>query len=508
MWPLVGAGFPKGHDLELELVRVQQYLQVAAEGSLPRWAPDLFGGYGLPIFVFFPPVFLALAAAGAAAFGVTGGIKLALVALWSISASGMYALCRRVGGTGPACVATLLYTLAPYRWHDIYVRNALSEATALCLVPLAALGVYRAVAAGTRRDVALGALFVAVFAMAHNLSAVLYAPVLLAVCWLPPGVAPLARLMRGAAVAALAFILASFFFVPLLAEISLVKISEGLDARWKPIAHLLPIEALASAEWRLNTLFLVGLAAACVVAGWGRRWTTLVAVGAVATIALTTEALRSVWAHVPAADLIMFPWRLYSPATFVLCVALAAVLPAVAPSWRYVSSGAFAAVAIAAIAPVPSRLVVSPEALRPPAIRASWITTTVAAEYIARTVVERPRVWVDTALGTDDPLGVVETLRETSTDRTYRVRLSTDATVLVRIMWYAGWTLEVDGKPVEPTLTRFGTATTRLRAGEHVVQMRFGPTAARRAGTTLTWIGIAAVAFLFFFPGRRRVPRA
>ena len=68
--PLLLWGFPAGHDWGWKLVRIVEYKEAFASGQfLPFWAVDLYNGWGSPIFLFYAPLFSALASAGVALFG-------------------------------------------------------------------------------------------------------------------------------------------------------------------------------------------------------------------------------------------------------------------------------------------------------------------------------------------------------------------------------------------------------------------------------------------------------
>jgi len=74
-------GVPAGDDWFIELVRVQEYQTAWAGGDiLPTWAPDVLNGFGSRDFLFFPPLFAALAAALATVTGSIGaGVIVAVI---------------------------------------------------------------------------------------------------------------------------------------------------------------------------------------------------------------------------------------------------------------------------------------------------------------------------------------------------------------------------------------------------------------------------------------------
>src|SRR5262245_19725798 len=62
--PLLRSGFPVGDDWSYELVRIAEFRYAWMDGQRPPfWASDLYGGYGSPIFLFYPPLYIGLSAA-------------------------------------------------------------------------------------------------------------------------------------------------------------------------------------------------------------------------------------------------------------------------------------------------------------------------------------------------------------------------------------------------------------------------------------------------------------
>ena len=150
--PLLLWGFPAGHDWGWELVRIVEYKEAFATGQLlPFWAVDLYSGWGSPIFLFYAPLFSALASAGVALFGsLLAGPTVTLIVLTMISAflvtRMMGALPRDNGTDSNAAgrVAAYVYVLQPYLLADLLIRNANAEYAALVLAPS---GVLRGVSA-------------------------------------------------------------------------------------------------------------------------------------------------------------------------------------------------------------------------------------------------------------------------------------------------------------------------------------------------------------------------
>jgi len=219
-------------DAPNHLVRIYVVDAALHRGEwFPRWLPDLYLGYGYPLLNFYAPstyyVATLLHRVGMtiyASFQWTGALSVAL------GAGGAYTL--GMGLTrrrAAALLASATFALAPYPFiTNLYVRAAVPEALALALVPWVLLAGWRSWRRGgdwcAMLAIAMGALL-----LTHNISA------LMGVALLASSLIPLAALDRGwrlrgsalsrtAVAMALGLGLGAFFWLPALAESSLVQI--------------------------------------------------------------------------------------------------------------------------------------------------------------------------------------------------------------------------------------------------------------------------------------------
>src|SRR5688572_5067346 len=107
----------KADDGEYHLLRVYVFEAAVRGGEwLPRWTPDLFVGYGYPIFNYYAPgtYYLALLPRLLGLDVYTTVQALGAFAA-CIGAAGAYCLARTIfGGVLPGLVATLAFAYAPY----------------------------------------------------------------------------------------------------------------------------------------------------------------------------------------------------------------------------------------------------------------------------------------------------------------------------------------------------------------------------------------------------------
>jgi hypothetical protein len=333
---------------------------------LPRWLPDLFMGYGYPLFNYYAPGFyyVALALRGLLRLDVWDGYKAVAPLAALVGAGGAYALTVGVwrhAGAGVVAAVALLY--GPYVFQtNLFQRGDLPEALALALLPWLLLSVWRLVGAEHRRDQAvwLGATVAtgSAIVLIHNITALLAAGVTAA--WTVGALAHRGRwervpraLVAGVGVAGLT----AFFWLPAMAErgaVQLEILQEGhLDYHeWlldpagsaprqrsaenrQTAAGLLDLhlvyphqhQFIVTLKPGLGQAALVIAAAGALVLGAGLRrkgaWVALAPLLAVAAGCwlLTFQFAEPVWAGVPGLALLQYPSRLLGPGG--VCVALA-----------------------------------------------------------------------------------------------------------------------------------------------------------------------------------------
>ncbi|NBY46376.1 MAG: hypothetical protein EBQ56_01100, partial [Proteobacteria bacterium] len=209
--------------------------------AFPRWIPDLYRGYGYPVFNFYAPLtYLAGHLVTSTGLSVWSAFRILGLGAIVSGATGAYAVVRitssRVTGnrdhTG-AIAAGLLYLVAPYPFvTNLYIRADLPEALGLGILPWFLLAVDRCLMAdgsgSTLRTILVAAVLGAMLLLTHQLSGVLalVASVLWAASrlsrWQPASRTAFARLVIGGFVAGG---LVAFSAVPTLTEGASVQLA-------------------------------------------------------------------------------------------------------------------------------------------------------------------------------------------------------------------------------------------------------------------------------------------
>lgn len=137
---LLSVGFPLTHDGPDHVARIANFFASLAEGNIvPRWASNLNWGYGHPILMFLYPLSSYMASLFIfLGFSLIDSTKLVFAVTFILSGLSMYLWAGKAWGKRAGFISALLYTFAPYRFVDLYVRGAIGEHVAFIFPPLIA----------------------------------------------------------------------------------------------------------------------------------------------------------------------------------------------------------------------------------------------------------------------------------------------------------------------------------------------------------------------------------
>ena len=290
---------------------------------MPRWSPDVWIGYGSPLFNFTQPLFFYLAELWhLIGFSIIASVKLTLILATLAGGWFMYLFTRRYFGRLGAVFSAAVFTLAPYHIGLVYDRGAFSEYLAMSIAPLCLYAASRLGRVQSRRNFLLLAGAIAALVLSHNISMLIFLPPILLFILLFSKRNIRTYLVQAAAVAT-GFLLSTFFWVPAFFErqyLNLDNLTSGPYDFHNNFSSLK--EILFSNYWSNGVVFLqvsfvasliclVG--AVLIVKSWRTQKTSrpaiyflLLAIGA---LVATTVYSRPVWEAVPLLKYVQFPWR-------------------------------------------------------------------------------------------------------------------------------------------------------------------------------------------------------
>ena len=375
----------RADDGEYHLLRVYVFEHAFKGGQwLPRWVPDLFVGYGYPIFNYYAPgtyyaalvlralgldVYTTVQALGAlaACVGAAGALCLTHTLVRDTSTAG-----HRTAITA-GLAAAVAFAYAPYPFiTNLIIRADLAEALGLTLLPWTLLAAWRAGRLPSPGRALASAAGIGAIVLTHNLTALIALPAAISVTLCaafsgPRATLRVALLQLGVTVA-LALGLTAFFWVPAMLEQRHVQIEVALGGGHKsPRAWLIdplgateqtrdlrnpqtaagPLDLHSSYPYDLNfppkpslaqgalvVLSLVTLGGAAFTRRRGTSVALFFAAGTTLLWLLTTTWSGWAWDNVPLMRFLQFSWRLYGPLALALALLAglaAALVPRLAP---------------------------------------------------------------------------------------------------------------------------------------------------------------------------------
>jgi len=534
---LTRPGLPHGTDAELHVYRAAELGHALAEGSgYLRWAPDLYLGYGYPIFNYYAPFtyYLACAFDLFPGMDIVAGVKAVFVLGLFLAAVGSYLLGKALVGPKAGVVAAALYTFSPYVvLIDPHARGDLAEHFAICLLPMLFYGFHNLLTGvGGKGSFLLSVLSLSATVFSHNLLGLVASGMVLAY-WLWTVVFKIAPASswRGPAAFALAAGLIGFFWVPMLLEQNAVQLSVIGPGHFDFHQHFLSLGELlapspildlgASApryafnlglpQWPLALIGVRGL-----LLSRKRRELLFFFVAALVLILLVLPISTRLWELIPWMTYLQFPWRLLGPVALMLAVCGAASCPVLQKACRSdVPIAASLALILGLALPVLYPPIwdadfggTAPQDIIYWELSSQALGTTATGDFVpqgAALVQMRP---VDSLVSSYSEPGPV--------DKVNRASLPAGATVtilehgplhdrllvemperfILRIFtfYFPGWRAYVDGEQVPIEVAKpEGFITLWVPEGQHEVLIRFEDTPARQIGWVMTGLGIVGL---------------
>jgi len=554
------ASLPHQTDAELHIYRAAE-LGHAVRGGVfyPRWAPNLFLGYGYPIFNYYAPLTYYLSNALALAFpgaGIVTGVKGVFVLGFLLASLGAYLLGRELFGCEPGVLAAAAFTFSPYiLFIDPHARGDLAEHFAICLIPLAFYFFHQVISSPGRGTLLGSVVSLSAVVFSHNLTGLVVSG-LVACYWLwHMFLNGEGALLLGPAVFTLAAALIALFWFPALLESDAVKLQVIGPGHFDFREHFLSLEELLApsrlidwgatgpryrhnlglTQWVLAVpALLVALRPSKTAEERIRRGNSAYfLVAALGLTLLMVPVSKTIWESVPVMAYLQFPWRLLGSTNLMLALCIASSVTLLPDkSWRTTVIAASFAIIIATALPLLYPTLWHPEfGDTTPADIIRWeqrsqaLGTTSTGDFLPVTVemVPPPTSSLIQSFSSNGPVDKVN--RATVPDAANvqiiehrpnydRLRVETPKKFTLRLytFYFPGWRAYVDGERVEIDVAApEGFITLQVPEGTHEVLVRFENTPSRRIGLAVSAaavISLAAICILWRNPEERgELPR-
>lgn len=504
--PLFQPGFFLTQDADTLIIRSAEFHRMLRDGQFPvRYGTIINHAWGYPAFTFLYPLpMMTMEAFHLLGLGVIDSTKAWLIVATILSAIGMFLWMKSWFGTKAALPSAILFTYAPYRFLDLYVRGSIGELTALVFPPYIAWGIARFALCGKFRYFLVASIGWALLILAHNTLAFLFSFFLL--FWLVwAGWKSNFRKLLSL-IPVVAIVLTTWFWLPIAVEAKYVQfnpVSVFRDHYIYPIqlvwSYNLPLSwgyegsGIGTQHDRMS--FQLGIVPwlAIILALFSKVRVTRMLLAAVgASLFLMLPWSDPLWRMTHIEDFFQFPLRILSMGIF-LASALWGIVLAKKPWWMIIAASMFSVFVTLPYARIGHYHDI-------PATDAFYetndSTTTITDEFMPRVVKDKlpPRVYQEVEVV--EGIGSIHVYKEKSND--IRVRVHGDTPLILRIntIDYPGWEALVDGRKVpihaEP---RWGFIQVPIAQGIHDVAVRFGETWWRLLGD---YVSVSALAVLVF----------
>lgn len=179
LWPLILPGYFSHHD-DLQVMRIFEMRKCIIDLQIPcRWVPDMGYGNGYPLFNYYSVLPYYIGAILTFLVGYIPAAKLLFAIPIILGFFSMYLLAKEIFGKPAAIVSAVLFSYAPYRALDIYVRGAVAESFAMAIIPLTFYFALKLIQQKNIKHLIGLSFSLAAFLISHNIMTLLFIPILL-----------------------------------------------------------------------------------------------------------------------------------------------------------------------------------------------------------------------------------------------------------------------------------------------------------------------------------------
>lgn len=487
--PLFGHGFIPTHDGEYHIIRFWQFFKMLSNGNVfPQWAPDLNSGYGMPIFIFHYPfpnyvgAFFHLIGSS-----LTNSFQLTLAAGYILACFACFSWLKKMFSLFAATVATIVFSVIPYWFVDIYVRGSVGEVWAIACF-FAALNFIE------RKQHILLSVVLAILILSHNIMAMLFIPVICIYAYI--------RNPKSIIFIFTGILMSSYFWFPALVE---QKYMTGLNSvNYKD--HFVQLFQLLIPSWGTGfsvreitsseMSYQIGVIPMLVILlTLFHKPTKFFFVLFFSAVILTLEISLPIWNLLPFLQLIQYPWRLL---VFILPVTAYLAATVAETYLRWIAAGlSILAVffSVAYMRPV----VYAPRSDMYYLTRPEFTDGTSSMGNSFSTIWTGWKKERSFEKITTQSTALISNQHLKLLLYDFTVEAKEDSKITIHTLYFPGWVVSVDGKNTIIDYEKQGIIEFYVPAGKHNVMVYFGQTTVRKIGCFLSLFGWAILSLQYAY---------
>jgi hypothetical protein len=535
--PLFVQGYFPMHD-DTQVARVIVMARALRQGQFPvRWVSDLGYGYGYPLYNYYGPlpyyiggILNAFGVDSVIATKIMFGIGVILAPIF------MYLLLGSVFGTTAGIVGSVLFSFAPYRAVDIYIRGAVGEYWAIAFMPLILWGIIETFRKSHMKGVLAGGIGLSAVILSHTILGYITTGLFTVGIFLFWIIEIVTRRMSKKILFlpfSIFFIglgISAFFWIPAFAEMGLTGVGTMIThASTNFYDHFVCFGQLWNSPWGFGgsapgcidgMSFKLGkIQLVCAVTGiimWvfqrEKKKTERASVVIYIAITLFTISLfgvlrvsEAIWRIIPYASFIQYPWRLLSYTIVSMGICAAAGIKVIK------KRGIRITVSILSILVC---LWVNIKLFKPQYFykRASgefgtqeelrYRVSKVSDEYLPTGII-KPQIPTDIVHEPIDQSSTVHVrmIRNNDTFMQAEVVSQKNQSITIQKAYFPGWTIRVNGSIIKPSIAT-GLPSVILSEGTSIIEMKLSDTPVRMFANLISLASIVAVIWLYAYGGK------
>lgn len=511
-----------------------------------RWSEYFGYGYGMPLFEFYAPLPYYF---GAIWYGLgvdlVISVKLVMIMASLIAVTGAYFVGKKWGGDWGGVVTAALFTLAPYRAVNIFIRGAVSEVWAMAFFPWITLGILLVIKRSKYGWLVLTLSLVGMM-LSHNLSSLLFLPISMVFAGCMMVLQHQVRQMRVWVELFLAYALsvalAAFYLFPAFIEKDLTQLSLIVGGYFDYRLHFVYIRQLLTPYWGyggsgwgpddgisffVGWAFLVGLVMMTAVLIWSWFKKRRQSVGTISlallclalgggALVMTLGKTAWLWEHVPLLSFVQFPWRWLSAASWWFAMGIGLGVTLLPAKMR----GAVSVLLICVAVLTQARYFQPEKYIEPTALyydeparivthMSDILMDYVPATFDYRWAEQNPLLPGELLV---EPAGLQETILEIDSPhlRQFSATVSEPTEVVLGIADFPEWHVRANGEEIATSRTERGLISFQLPEGTSLIEVSWVGTLLRRVSdlvSGLAWVGLIFVLGRYLLSNRSRHER-
>ncbi len=548
------------HD-DTQPSRIDQMTKALSNGQFPvRLVGDLGYGFGYPLFNFYAPFpYYAGAIFNLAGFDVISSTKIMFGIGILLSGVTMFFLVREIAGVTGGMVSAVLYMYAPYHAVDIYVRGAVGEFYGLGFLPLILLGIIKILrpfysssdpeviseesrslirdssrrARTIKQGILIESLGFAAVLLSHNILGMITGYFLVAGLIIYLGYLLVSRNKLSTfyfllSTFILGFGLSAFFSLPAIVEKKYTRVEELTSRGSNFQNHFVYLDQLWNSPWGFagsapgrddgmsfiigKIHLILGLSSLMVLFYLQKKkkinkllLTTyyLLFIILLISIFLMLEPSKFIWKILPGFSFIQYPWRFLSFTAFSLSFISSLLLIPFKKSAKVILSILMIIFTILLnikyfspkeYLPTVPQDYTSSENLR-------YKISKISDEYLPKEFTP-PKTYLeipDSSLSEDSSLQIIETIKDTPTEKTYLIDSKEAGLKLTNIAYFPGWKVFYSENLEAGTENVNGRLAFYTFPNKYIVTFKFTNTPIRLFANTISLFSLFLLVYVLLF---------